>query len=177
MLPRPHVGYSLTDLSRLLDLPISSLQHECYKLERIGVVKARRDGNSRRYRVNPDCVVLKELTALIVVAIGYGPALQASMERIPGLDAAFLAASVPLSSEAHQAGGSIPLVLIGEISLEEIDAAQERVTKLLGLAPGRIEATFYGSGDWRTRLAQRNAYVVRLVSGGRTDLLGDILNP
>ncbi len=177
MLPRPHVGYSLTDLSRLLDLPISSLQHECYKLERIGVVKARRDGNSRRYRVNPDCVVLRELTALIVVAIGYGPALQASMERIPGLDAAFLAASVPLSSEAHQAGGSIPLVLIGEISLEEIDAAQERVTKLLGLAPGRIEATFYGSGDWRTRLAQHNAYVIRLVSGARTDLLGDVLNP
>ena len=176
MLPRPHVGYSLTDLSRLLELPISSLQHECYKLERIGVVKARRDGNSRRYRVNPDCAVLKELTALIVVAIGHEPALRASMERIPGLDAAFLAAAIPLSDEA-QTSGSIPLVLIGEISLEEIDAAQERVTKLLGLAPGKIEATFYSAGDWRTRLAQRNTYVIRLVSGARTDLLGDVLNP
>ena len=101
MLPRPHVGYSLTDLSRLLELPISSLQHECYKLERIGVVKARRDGNSRRYRVNPDCAVLKELTALIVVAIGHEPALRASMERIPGLDAAFLATAIPLSDEAQ----------------------------------------------------------------------------
>jgi hypothetical protein len=176
MLPRPHVGYSLTDLSRLLSLPISSLQHECYKLERIGVLKARRDGNSRRYRVDPACPVLKELTALIVVAIGPVEALQATMENVAGLDAAFLAAAVPLSNEA-QATGPIPLVLIGEISLEEIDAAQDRVTKLLGLAPGKIEAVFYRSGDWRSRLDQQSQYAMWLISGPRTDLLGDVQHP
>lgn len=176
MLPRPHVGYSLTDLSRLLSLPISSLQHECYKLERIGVLKARRDGNSRRYRVDPACPVLRELTALIVVAIGPVEALQATMIDVDGLDAAFLAADVPLSNEA-QATGPIPLVLIGEISLEEIDAAQDRVTKLLGLAPGKIEAVFYRSGDWRSRLEQQSQYAMWLVSGPRTDLLGDIQHP
>jgi DNA-binding transcriptional ArsR family regulator len=176
MLPRPHVGYSLTDLSRLLELPISSLQHECYKLERIGVLKARRDGNSRRYRVDPTCPVLKELTALIVVALGPQEALRATMENVVGLDAAFLAATTPLTSEA-QAAGPVPLVLIGEISLEEIDAAQERVTKLLGLAPGKIEAVFYRSGDWRSRLHQQSQYAMWLVSGPRTDLHGDVLNP
>lgn len=176
VLPRPHIGYSLTDLSHVLNLPISSLQHECYKLERIGVLKARRDGNSRRYRVDPACPVLTELTALIVVALGMAEALRAAMENIAGLDAAFLAASAPLSNET-QAGGPIPLVLIGEISLEEIDAAQERVTKLLGLASGKIEAVFYRSGDWRSRLDQQSQYAMWLVSGPRTDLAGDALNP
>jgi len=38
VLPRPQVALSLTEFSRLLDLPISSLQHECYKLERIGII-------------------------------------------------------------------------------------------------------------------------------------------
>ncbi|MEA2530443.1 MAG: hypothetical protein QOG89_2087, partial [Thermomicrobiales bacterium] len=70
MLTRPHLRYSLTDLSRLLDIPISSLQHECYKLERIGVLLARRDGNARRYRVDQTCSVLRELTALVVAALG-----------------------------------------------------------------------------------------------------------
>lgn len=176
MLPRPHVGYSLTDLSRLLDLPISSLQHECYKLERIGVLKARRDGNSRRYRVNAACPVLPELTALIVTAIGAEPALRAAMENVDGLDAAFLAAATPLAADAP-ASGPIPLVLIGEISLEAIDAAQERITKLLGLASGKIEAVFYRSGDWRSRLEQQSQYAMWLVSGPRTDLRGDIFNP
>src|SRR4051795_12092766 len=91
MLPRPQVAVSLTEFSRILGLPISSLQHECYKLERVGVIKGKREGNSRRYRVNPACPVLPELTALVVKGIGEDQALRAALEDIPGLEAAFLA--------------------------------------------------------------------------------------
>jgi hypothetical protein len=172
MLPRPHAGYSLTELSRLLDHPISSLQHECYKLERIEVLKARRDGGSRRYRVNTACPILPQLTALIVSAIGQEAALRATLQHVPGLESAFIARTLPLvAAEAEAAIGPIPLVLIGEVSLEEIDAAQERVTSLLGLTSGKIEAVFYRPGDWKSRLEQRSQYAVWLVSGPRTDLL------
>lgn len=176
MLPRAHLGFSLTELSRILDLPISSLQHECYKLERIGVIKGRREGNSRRYRVDPSCVVLRELTALVVKGIGQDAALRAALEDIPGLESAFIARQLPLDlqSEAEFASpGPIPLVLIGEISLEAIDAAQARVANLLGLPISRIESVFYLPHDWRLRLEQRSQYAVWLVSGPRTDLLGD----
>ncbi len=179
MLPRPHVGYSLTDLSRLLALPISSLQHECYKLERIGVLRARRDGNARRYRVDPGCPVRAELTALVVTALGMEQALRATLQDVPGLEAAFLARTLPLAqgTERDAAGvAPIPLVLIGEVPLEEIDAAQERVASILGLAPGKIEAVFYRPGDWLTRLDQQSPYAVWLVTGPRTDLLGDAVN-
>ena len=53
VVPRPQRGFSLTELSRLLGLPISSLQHECYKLERIGILISHRAGASRRYSINP----------------------------------------------------------------------------------------------------------------------------
>ena len=178
MLPRAHVGFSLTELSRILDLPISSLQHECYKLERVGVIKGRREGNSRRYRVNANCEVLRELTALVVKGIGQQEALSAALEDIPGLEAAFLARELPLESplDADQASaGPIPLVLIGEVSLEAIDAAQERVASILGLPMNRIEAVFYLPGDWRNRLDQQSQYAVWLISGPRTNLLGDPL--
>jgi hypothetical protein len=179
MLPRAHVGFSLTELSRILDLPISSLQHECYKLERVGVIKGRREGNSRRYRVNPTCEVIRELTALVVKGIGQQEALSAALEDIPGLTAAFLARDLPLDaqSESEQASAApIPLVLIGEVSLEAIDAAQERVASILGLAMNRIEAVFYLPGEWRSRLDQQSQYAVWLVSGPRSNLLGDPLN-
>jgi hypothetical protein len=176
MLPRAHLGFSLTELSRILELPISSLQHECYKLERIEVIKGKREGNSRRYRVNPTCVVLRELTALVVKGIGQDLALRAALEDIAGLDSAFIARNLPLDSqsEAEIASlGPIPLVLIGEVSLEAIDAAQARVASVLGLAPSRIESVFYLPNDWRTRLDQRSQYAVWLMSGPRTNLLGD----
>jgi DNA-binding IclR family transcriptional regulator len=53
VLPRPHLGFSLTDLSRRLGLPVSSLQHECYKLTRLGLLRDERVGNARLYRPDP----------------------------------------------------------------------------------------------------------------------------
>lgn len=176
ILPRAHIGFSLTELSRILDLPISSLQHECYKLERVGVVKGRREGNSRRYRINASCAVLRELTALVVKGIGQEAALGAALEDIPGLEAAFLARSLPLDAQADSdqaSAGPIPLVLIGEVSLEAIDAAQERVASLLGLPVNRIEAVFYLPNDWRNRIDQQSQYAVWLLTGPRANLLGD----
>ena len=180
MLPRPHMRFSLTELSRALDLPVSSLQHECYKLERIGIIKGRREANSRRYALNPSCLILPELSALIVSAIGQEEALKATMQDVQGLQAAFLAKTLPYYEVRDGSTGTmspIPLVLIGELSLEEIEAAQERVAMLLGLPLGRIEAVFYRPADWRSRLDAQSQYVVWLMNGPRTDLRGELPAP
>lgn len=170
IVPRPHRGFSLTELSRTLELPISSLQHECYKLERLGVLRSAREGASRRYTINRRGPSSAELAALVVSAIGQEEALKAALEQVEGLESAFLAAKLPL--EADQGVSAIPLVLIGEIPLEEIDSAQERVAYLLGVPPSRVEAVFYLPADWRARVEQRAAYAVWLLNGPRTHLAG-----
>jgi hypothetical protein len=170
VIPRLHLGFSLTELSRILGLPISSLQHECYKLERLGVLKSVREGASRRYSVNRRGPSSAELTALVVSAIGQEEALRATLENVKGLESAFLAAQLPLVDD--QGVTAIPLVLIGEIPLEEIDAAQERVSYLLGLPATRVEAVFYLPADWRARVEQQAAYAVWLLKGPRTHLAG-----
>ncbi|MDQ2684003.1 MAG: winged helix-turn-helix domain-containing protein [Chloroflexota bacterium] len=179
LLPRPQVALSLTEFSRILDLPISSLQHECYKLERIGVIKGRREGNSRRYRVDSSCRVLSELTALVVAALGQEESVRATLGDVPGLEAAFIGRTLPID-EIHEheisSATPIPLVLIGEIPLEEIDSALDRVATLLNLPTSKFEAVFYRPGDWRARLDQQSQYAVWLVSGRRSDLVGDPLS-
>jgi DNA-binding transcriptional ArsR family regulator len=174
MLPRPQAGVSLTEFSRLLGLPISSLQHECYKLERIGLIKGRREGNSRRYRINPDCPILPELTALVSRALGPRDMLAASLDGVSGLEAAFIGTTIPVDVDALT-DTPIPLVLIGEVPLEEIDAAVERVAGQLNLPTSRLEAVFYSPEDWQARLDQQSHYAVWLMSGPRTDLVGDPL--
>lgn len=178
LLPRPQVALSLTEFSRILDLPISSLQHECYKLERIGVIRGRREGNSRRYRVDRTCRILPELTALVVAALGQEESIRATLADVPGLQAAFIGRALPIDEVQEHASSSatpIPLVLIGEIPLEEIDSALDRVATLLNLPTSKFEAVFYLPGDWKARLDQQSQYAVWLVSGPRTDLVGDPL--
>jgi hypothetical protein len=170
LLPRPHRGFSLTDLSRLLGLPISSLQHECYKLQRIGILTGRRVGNAYLYRPDPASPVYQSLTRLVVVGIGEAVALRAALEGVPGIELAFLGRALPLGRA--NARSPAPLVLVGDLPVEEIDAAQARSAALLGLQLDDVEAVYYRPVDWQSRVQQGSAYVVSLVNGPRTDLVG-----
>ncbi|MGH2561100.1 MAG: hypothetical protein ACRDJH_18695 [Thermomicrobiales bacterium] len=171
LLPRPHRAFSLTDLSRLLGLPISSLQHECYKLQRIGVLTGRRVRNAYLYRPDPSCPVHQTLTRLVVVGLGEATALRAGLEGVPGLELAFLGRSLPLNGVTSRAPA--PLVLVGDVPLEEIDAAQWRAATLLGLPLDAVEAVYYRPVDWTARVQQGSAYVASLLHGPRTHLVGD----
>jgi hypothetical protein len=169
MLPRPHLGFSLTELSRVLGLPISSLQHECYKLERLGVLSGRREGNAYRYRGDPECALLEPLRALVVAAIGFDEALRATFDEAPGVEAAFLAGEL-----ATQNGGApAPLVVIGDVPLEELDALESRPIAVLNLPPGAIELAYYRPDDWRSKLQQANPFVLSILKGRRVDLVSN----
>ena len=165
VLPRPHRGFSLTGLSRLLGLPVSSLQHECYKLERLGILFARRSGNARLYRVDPACPILEPLTRLIITAMSPVAALSAAIEDVPGLESGFLAGTLP-----PFAGEPPRLVLIGDIALDELDALLARAETALGVNSGTLELAFFRPDDWQTRLADANPYVLGLVNSPRIDL-------
>ena len=170
-LPRPHLGFSLTDFSRILGLQISSLQHECYKLERIGVFSARRSGNARLYRANPSCEILPALTDLVQACIGPEGALRGAVDGVAGLELAFLNHAPPLDGrEIRQ------LVLVGEVPLEALDGVVARAEAALSMPDGGLEVAFFRPDDWRTRVADRHPFVTSLLSGQRLeliDLVGD----
>ena len=158
LLPRPHLAASLTELSRLLDLPISSLQHECYKLVRLGVLRDRRAGNARRYRPDPTSPLLPALTALVVATIGREAALRAAVAGMPELERAFLAGDLG-------PGGDPRLVLVGELPLDALDTAVERIAVALGRDPTAIDLAFFRPADWRTRVATGNPFAADLLGG------------
>ncbi|HWV24063.1 MAG TPA: winged helix-turn-helix domain-containing protein, partial [Thermomicrobiales bacterium] len=77
--------FSLTELARALDLSISSVQHECYKLERLRVLKGRREGASRRYRLDWETPIVEPLTDLVVAVLGREHLLGHALVDIAGL--------------------------------------------------------------------------------------------
>lgn len=159
LLPRPHLGFSLTDLSRLLDLPISSLQHECYKLTRLGLLRDARAGNARLYRPDPGSPLLPPLTALVVAAIGPRAGLAAAVEGLPALDLAFLAGSLPPEPTAQP----LHLVLVGALPVEDVDDAFDRAG--VAVAPRPLELAYFRPIDWMRRRAIGNTFVADLLAG------------
>lgn len=108
-------------------------------------------------------------------ALGQAESLTASLEGTPGLQTAFLAADLPLSAEmTADATPPVPLILIGGLPIEEIDAIQSRTAMLLGLPASKVEAVFYTPDDWQERVDQRSPYAVWLLDGPRTLLFGEL---
>lgn len=155
-------AFSLTELARALSLPVSSLQHECYKLERLGVLQGRREGGSRRYRLVREAPLTEPLARLVVAARGTPGLLGAALTGLSGLEQAFLA--------QNDASG-VELVIIGDVPFDQLDAAHVRVASLLGRPPAEIGLAFYQPGDWRQRQAEGNPQVRRLLAAPRQPLI------
>lgn len=158
LLPRPHIGFSLTELSRRLGLPVSSLQHECYKLARLGLLRDERVGNARRYRPDPAFALLDPLTTLTLRAIPLPAALQGAVEQVSGVEDAWVSGSLDAGPEP------VFLVIIGELQLEAIDGLFDRARKALAPVVGanRVELAYYRPIDWRARISAGDPFVTGL---------------
>ena len=163
VLPRPHLRFSLTELSRRLGLPVSSLQHECYKLTRLGLLYDERVGNARLYRPDPGWPLLEPLTALTVRAMSIEEALQGAVEGVSGIEAAWVYGDLDATSTL------VYVVVVGNLSVEAIDGVFDRCRVVLVPAAGmnRVELAYFRPGNWRARLTANDRFAALLLTGTR----------
>ena len=163
LLPRPHLAFSLTAMSRRLGLPVSSVQHECYKLARLGLLRDERRGNARLYRPDRAWRLMEPLTALVVGALPLEQVLSAAVEQVAGLDEVWVAGvSTPTSDPVY-------LVVVGSLNVEALDGVFDRSRVALNQVArsGRVELAYFRTTDWQRRLATGDNFAASLVSGGR----------
>jgi hypothetical protein len=172
VLPRPHLRFSLTELSRRLGLPVSSLQHECYKLTRLGLLRDERVGNARLYGPDPGWPLLEPLTALTVRAMPLEEALRGAVEGVPGIDGAWI------SGDLGSTSAPVYVVAVGSLGVEELDGLFDRCRVALVPVAGtsRIELAYFRPADWEARLTRGDPFATALCEGDRIDLCGFVRN-
>lgn len=167
MLPRPHLSFSLTDLSRRLELPVSSVQHECNKLTRIGLLSDHRIANVRRYRPDVDFSLLKPLTALTLRSLPLADALRGGAEEVPGIERAWVSGKVD--------AGATPvyLVVVGWLDLEVVDGLFDRSRKALSSVSqyGNVELAFFPPAEWAERMTIADPFTAALLAEPRIDIV------
>lgn len=153
----PEERFSLTEIGRILGMAISSVQHECYKLQRLGIFRDRREGASRRYALQTDEPVVRALRDLVVATLGVPAVVERALADLPGLSAATLLGAIPARD------GETALVLIGDLSLETVELAQRRVAWLIDSPVDAIEIAFFRPADWLARRDAGHPLVRRLL--------------
>jgi DNA-binding transcriptional ArsR family regulator len=168
VLARPHLRFSLTELSRRLGLPVSSLQHECYKLTRLGLLRDERVGNARLYRPDPAWPLLEPLTALTVRAMPLEEALHGAAEGVPGIDAAWV------SGDLGGRSAPVYVVVVGSLGVEDLDGFFDRCRVVLNPIAdlSGIELAYFRPSDWAARLARVDPFASALREGHRIEVCG-----
>ena len=166
VLARPHLRFSLTELSRRLGLPVSSLQHECYKLTRLGLLRDERVGNARLYRPDPAWPLLEPLTALTVRAMPLEEALRGAAEGVPGIGGAWV------SGDLGSRSAPVYVVVVGSLGVEDLDGLFYRCRVVLNpiAGPSGIELAYFRPADWEARLARGDHFAAALVEGDRIEV-------
>src|SRR3954469_12800891 len=138
-LSRPHLGFSLTDLSRRLGLPVSSLQHECYKLTRLGLLRDERVGKARLYHPDPTWPLLEPLTALTMRSVPLNEALRGAVEGVPGIDDAWISGDLASRYE------TVYLGILGNLPAREVEGVLAPCRAARGpiLGSRRIELAYF----------------------------------
>lgn len=162
LVAREEARFSLTELSRALDLSVSSIQHECYKLERLGVLKGRREGASRRYWLDREVPFVPVLMWLVITVIGQPQVLSYALQGIDGLEGALLTTSDDAPS----------LTLIGQLGLDELATVQERASKILDVPDSALKVAFYDPTTWASYVSQQHPDVAALRSAKPVILAG-----
>lgn len=159
MVAREEARFSLTELSRALDLSVSSIQHECYKLERLGVLKGRREGASRRYWLDREQPFVPVLMWLVISVIGQAQVLRYALQEIDGLDGALL-------------GADSSLTLIGSLGLDDLATVQDRVATILDIPASALTVAFYDPATWASHVTNAHPDVAALRAGQPEILVG-----
>jgi len=155
-------------LASKLDEPVGTVARELAGLERAGILASRRVGNQRHYRLNEGCPILDDLRNIFLKTSGAGAELRMTLEKIPGVELAFLYGSY-VRGEAH-ASSDLDLMIVGDVSDRDLAPAVARVERRL---KREINYTIYTRSEAEKRLGHKGDFVHEVLSGPRILLIGD----
>ena len=164
----PGEEFYVRRLASTLEASVGSVARELAGLERAGLLVSRRVGNQRHYRLNQECPILDDLRNIFLKTAGAGEELRRALEKVPGVELAFLYGSYA-SGEAH-AGSDLDLMVVGNISDRDLAPVVARVERRL---KREVNYTIFTRADVQKRLGEKGDFVHEVFAGPRILLIGD----
>ena len=147
-----------------------AVQRELKRLVDAELVTVTKVGSQKHYQANPQCPIYAELCGIVNKTVGLAEPLRAALQGLQvQLDAAFVYGSV--AKGADTAGSDIDLMVISDtLGYAEVFAALEPVTESLGRV---VNPTVYSLAELARRLAEKNAFVTRVMAQPKVWIFGD----
>jgi predicted nucleotidyltransferase len=166
---QPERSFYASELIREAGTGSGAAQRELARLERSGIIVARRIGNQKHYQANADSPLFSELRNIVLKTVGLAEPLRDGLKPLSSaIRAAFVYGSVAKATD--QAASDIDLMIISDsLTYGEIFGALERVTCAVGR---KVNPTVYTATEFSKRAGTENAFVTRVLEQPKLWVIG-----
>lgn len=166
-LTHPDAEYYLKGLVQELGENNNAIRRELKRLEKIGLLDSRRQGNLKYYRVNKRCPIYPELKDIVLKTAGVGQALRDDLATLGQIDQAFIYGSFARGEE--RIGSDIDLMLVGEMDLNRLHRLLRELERRLGR---EINETVFDPEEFAQRQGEGDPFLLRVLEGPKIRLIG-----
>jgi predicted nucleotidyltransferase len=158
----------LRELCRLSKLGLGPWQRELAKLERLDLVRSRKDGNRRAFRSNQEHPLFAELTSLVAKTSGLRGILTDALKDLEGIQTAFVFGS--LATGSGKAASDVDLFVIGTIGLRAIAPRLRPATDAIGR---EINPVVMSAASFSSKLQSGDAFLKNVMAAPKLLIVGD----
>lgn len=154
-------------LARELAVDSTNLSRELKRLEREGLLTSEVEGRQTYYALNPRYRYLKPVFALLEGTIGIRPSITSALERVEGIESAFLYGS--FANDQADSASDIDLLLIGKPDSSRLATEVFSLEKML---KREIHYIVVEPRELTRRLTGNDPFLTDVWKGKRVQLIG-----
>jgi len=169
MLSSPGSRCYAREISRKIHVDAKNVSQELNKLERLGILKSERQGPLKYYSPDKYFFLYNELKNMIFKTTGALGALRSALERIPGIEIAFVYGSYASGTETKDS--DIDVIIIGKPDITVLNDAFEALEGKLDL---EVNYLCYGREEFDKKNKDKDPFIVEALAGKRTAVIGNL---
>jgi len=161
------VELHVREIARRAGLAEATVRQELKRLQRLGIVSSRKDGNRTLYRAATGHPVYEDLRGLVLKTSGLADVLKEALSALRVV-VAFVFGSV--AEGAAQADSDIDLMVVGDLTLRQVAKALSGVSSRLGR---EVNPHVLAPAEFARRRKARDHFLSTVLKAGKIFVIGD----
>jgi len=168
LLMHPAETFHVREIARLTGTVAGTLNRELVKLAEAGVLVKKSVGNQVRYRANPDCPIIDELTSILRKTSGIVDVLaEALLPLAEKISVAFVFGS--MASGKENTGSDVDVLIIGNVSFAEVVKAVYGTQESLRR---EVNPKVFSQEEWMHMLEVNDSFIKEVLSKPKLFIVG-----
>jgi uncharacterized protein len=163
----PDESFFVRQIALILKEDPTNLSREMAKLEELGILRSKRNGNLKHFQTNQECPFFEELKGLVLKTSGVAGRIRASLKRLVGIEAAFIYGSYAKGEE--KADSDVDLLIIGDVDMDRLDSDLGELEKTLGR---EINYILYSVEEFKSKKKAKDGFLMDVLSGKKIMMVG-----